>query len=101
MIFRKMFMPLALAGIVTDGVRGPAMRYVKGYLACYIRIGIFFVLVYLCTFMENWAIDISHSVEAMKIHTVLGSVGVIICMRTAIKSLINATGDLAKEIMGA
>ena len=100
LIIRKMFFPIGVASIVSDGIRGPAMRYMKSYLAIYLRIGIFYLLIYLCTFIEVWAADITHIREAHEINPILGCIGVVLCTRTAIKSLITSSGDIAREIVG-
>lgn len=100
MVLRKMFMPIAVADLMADGMRSPAVRYLKSYFAVYIRIGMFYVLVQLCLFMEKWAEQLANYDIAKSINTVLGPIGVCICARMATKALLNATGGLAKEVIG-
>ena len=43
---RKLFMPVGIIWLVTDGLRGPGLRFIKKYVAIYIRIII--IIVCLC-----------------------------------------------------
>jgi hypothetical protein len=47
---RQMFAPLAVASIFSDGLRGSAVRYIKKYLACMLRIAIYFGIAAIGTF---------------------------------------------------
>ena len=101
MIIRKMFIPIAVADLMAEGVRGPAVRYMKNYFGLYVRIAIFYIIVYLLLYIQDWAADASNFNTARSINTVLGPFGVMICVRAAAKALMSATGGLVKEVLGS
>lgn len=45
LFIRRMFMPIALANVASDGMRSSGIRFLKKYLALYIKIGIMVVTV--------------------------------------------------------
>ena len=44
---RRLFFPLAIADIYGEGMRSPGMRYMKKYLACWVRMSICIAVAYL------------------------------------------------------
>ena len=100
MVIRKMFMPIAVADLMAEGVRGPAVKYMKNYFGVYIRIGMFYIILYMLLYMQGWVADNANFQMAVGINTRLGPFGAMICIRAAAKALINATGSLTKEALG-
>ena len=51
---RQLFAPLAVSTLGYDGARAPAVRFLKKYLACYVRIGMYFVIATIGSEMTNY-----------------------------------------------
>lgn len=99
-VVRKIFMPIAIADVMAEGVRGPGVRYLKNYFGMYLRIGMFFIILYMLLFCQGWLTDQYNHHAARQVNTIMGTFGVMICVRGAAKSLMNASGGLIKEVIG-
>ena len=101
MVIRKIFMPLAMADLMAEGIRSPAVRYLKNYFGMYIRIIMFLIILYILHYTEYWAAAYDSAEAAWSVNTFLGPLGVVMCSRAAAKALMSATGALSKEILGS
>ena len=100
LVLRKAFMPLAVASLVLEGARSAFSRYLRKFLAMFVRIMMLFLTIELLTFIQIYAesgvsFDVSYTV-----HTVMGPFGVCICGRLAGKALMSSSGQLANDIIG-
>ena len=100
LVLRKIFLPVAMADLMLQGLRSPAVRYLKNHLGVYVRIAIFYILLYTLIYMEHWCAMASNHSTTLKTNTFLGAFGVILCVRMAIKSMINGSSAFAKEVLG-
>ena len=51
---RQIFAPLAVAGIALEGARSSGLRFLKKYLACYLRVTMYFAIAALGAMMTNY-----------------------------------------------
>lgn len=72
---RQMFAPIALSSIISDGFRGSAIRFVKKFLACMLRIAIYFGIAAIGTFsmlyFYNKVITSSVIIEGLNMDMIL------------------------------
>ncbi len=101
MVIRRMFMPMAIADIVTEGFRSPGIRYIKMYFALYVQLAMYFVIIAVSQEVTEWAIQ-NGGIGGLAngVNTALGSLGVVICTRTAARALMSAASQLSREAVG-
>ena len=98
LVLRKVFAPIAFADFISGGFRSPGARFVRNYLGVYLRMAMFAVIVVLGYAAMQWGF--SHREQAASMHMVLGRAGLVICVRFAMRALITASGQTAREIVG-
>ena len=103
LVIRKIFAPIAMADFVTEGFRSPGARYLKNYLGVYIRISIFCIVIILGFCASVWAVqnkEVSSVMGSGIMTRGIGATGAIYCIRFAMKALMNASGQITKEMLG-
>ena len=92
MVIRRLFMPISLAQIPVEGLRGPAIRSLRRYLAYYVQEGLIYVVVMVGTL----TMDLVMKTDA------LGEVGIIryLAVKTAVLTVVASTSTIAGEIVG-
>lgn len=102
---RQIFAPLAVAGIAYDGARSSGLRFLKKYLACYLRVAMYFAIAALGSIMTNhfYGIVLASNAGTSSSSLDLGTTVCLIMMfgsnaLAAITML--QSGGLADEIIG-
>ena len=104
MVIRKIFAPVAMADFATEGVRSPGARYLKNYLGVYIRISIFCIVIFMGGIACLWAVNNKEVSSVLngngKLSNGIGAIGAVYCIRFAMKALMNASGQITREMLG-
>ena len=98
LVLRKVFAPIAVADVVSEGSRSPGVKFMKNYFGCYIRMAMFAAVIIIGWASTEWALH--NPQQALSMNSAMGAIGVVSCIRFAMKALINASGQLSREIMG-
>ena len=93
-LVRKAFAPIAVSNMAIDGIRGPGMRYLKKYLALYIRIGIILLI---CAGCSSITLNMFANTEGLGFGRILECVAV----NFAAIALIFRTNEIALDVVGA
>lgn len=100
---RRVFAPLAVANIVTDGIRSSGMRFFKKYLAVYIKMAIIIVCT-ACAGELCKAVMIKDGyMETATSNITIGVICLIECIAVMCASItfIQKSAKLADEVLGA
>lgn len=101
---RQVFAPLAIASIGYDGARASGIRFLKKYLTCFLRIGMYFVIAAIGTEMTRffYARALMTDMEAVKEITVGIATNLILMFGSNILAAMTMfqAGSLADEIVG-
>ena len=91
---RRIFFPLAIVDIYGEGMRSPGMRYIKKYLACWLRMAICIAVAYLGTQMIMTATpdDSSGVVDTFINNIAIGYTTIAVMLKGS---------DIANDIVGA
>lgn len=102
---RQIFAPLAVAGIALEGPRSSGLRFLKKYLACYLRVTMYFAIAALGSMMTNYFYERVITTATINQLTKL-DIGTTACLIMMFGSNALAaitmlqTGGLADEIIG-
>lgn len=102
---RQIFAPLAVAGIALEGARSSGLRFLKKYLACYLRVTMYFAIAALGAMMTNYFYERVITTATINQLTKL-DIGTTACLIMMFGSNALAaitmlqTGGLADEIIG-
>lgn len=102
---RQIFAPLAVAGIALEGPRSSGLRFLKKYLACYLRVTMYFAIAALGAMMTNYFYERVITTATINQLTKL-DIGTTACLIMMFGSNALAaitmlqTGGLADEIIG-
>ena len=96
---RELFAPIAVASITYEGARSAGMRYIKKYLAIFVKIGIYFVIAAIghmvSMYFFNMLLDAKCAPSYIPIYMVLGLMGNVVAALTMMQM-----GGMADEIVG-
>ena len=95
LLIRKLFAPLALADITTEGMRSPGVRYLKRYFALYIQCAIILILSVVMFWMMKAIVTNTKIVEAFSMRLVVLMIGL-----STFTASITQSGNLANELVG-
>ena len=93
---RRIFFPLAIVDIYGEGMRSPGMRYIKKYLACWLRMAICIAVAYLGTRMITTA-DPDENTVLSAADTFINNIAI---GYTTIAIMLKGS-DIANDIVGA
>ena len=92
---RKCFAPVAVADIYQEGLRSPGARYLKKFVALFIRLA---AAILICNIMGS----LSESVDIMgNPHGVLMGVAELLILNFTAVGFIFKTGEIANDVVGA
>ena len=101
---RQIFAPIAVATIGYDGARASGIRFLKKYLTCFLRIGMYFVIAAIGTEMTRffYARAIMTDMESVKTMTVGIATNLILMFGSNVLAAMTMfqAGSLADEIVG-
>lgn len=90
-IVRRAFAPMAIADVCGEGLRSPGVRYMKRFLACYLKVALCMVIAFLGSTLlgvANHDTDTNFAIE-------------ILAIDFTIAGMMFKTSELANDIVGA
>ena len=99
LVLRSAFMPIAIVGVASEGMRGGALRYVKRYFALYLQEGIIIVIMMAFSIILQTILSTSSGGGTVIPMQIVEMYYVLTCYG-AITAAISQSSGMAQEIMG-
>lgn len=104
LMLRRLFTPFAIADIYGEGLRSPGMRYLKKYLAIFIKIAVIFAVCYIIGVTQ--AMIVPATEEGIKaffsnMNKTIGFVLMVIALNFTGIGVMLKGGEIANDIVGA
>lgn len=97
---RRAFAPFAIVDIYSEGMRSPGMRYLKRYLAAFLKIVVALLVVYMGLELMKISID-KNLLNETSIKNILNYIFEVIAVNFTILGVITKSGEYTNDIVGA
>ncbi len=100
MVLRRMFAPIAVADIASEGFRSPGVRYLKRYAAYYIEEAIILLASVIYIVMSAIVSQTTATTNPEAVTGFTSQIWVQIALRGALMTVMASANEIAREIMG-